>query len=88
MLLNYEGVLRSQDISVSTVTELLSGRSRDRSPIPDTSTRFLFSRSVQNDSGANAVRYSMGTVGTMPGQKRPGRRAHHSSPSNAYFKNE
>ena len=49
---------------------------------------FFFSRSFQSDSGANEVSYSIVTAGTMPGQKRPGRRDHHSPPSNSDFKNE
>jgi hypothetical protein len=41
---------------------------------------------VQNGSGAHAVSYPMGTSGSFPGVKRPGREADHSPLSSAEVK--
>jgi hypothetical protein len=38
---------------------------------------------VKNGSGAHPASYPMGTRGSFPGVKRPGRESHHSSPSSA-----
>jgi len=41
---------------------------------------------VQNCSGAHPVSYSMGTGGSFPGVKRPGREADQSPPTSAEVK--
>jgi hypothetical protein len=41
---------------------------------------------VQNGSGAHPASYPIGTGGSFPGGKRPGREADHSSPSSAEVK--
>jgi hypothetical protein len=48
---------------------------------------FSLHHRVQNGSGAHPASYPMGTVGSFPGVKRPGREADHSSPSSAEVKN-
>jgi hypothetical protein len=49
---------------------------------------FLFTTAstVQNGSGAHPASYLMGTRGSFPGVKRPGREADHSPPSIAEVK--
>jgi hypothetical protein len=44
-------------------------------------------RSVQTGSGAEPAAYLVGSVGSYPGVKRPGREADNSPPSNAEVKN-
>jgi hypothetical protein len=44
---------------------------------------FSLHHRVQNGSGAHPVSYSMGTRGSFPGVKRPGREADHSPPFSA-----
>jgi hypothetical protein len=46
----------------------------------------LHHRCVQNSSGAHPASYPMGTRGSFPGVKRPGREADHSSPSSTEVK--
>jgi hypothetical protein len=41
---------------------------------------------VQNGSGAHPASYPMGTRGSFPGVKRPGRESDHSPPSSAEVK--
>jgi hypothetical protein len=41
---------------------------------------------VQTGSGVNPTSYTMGTVGSFPGVKRPGRETDHSSPTSAKVK--
>jgi hypothetical protein len=48
---------------------------------------FSLHHRVQNGSGAHPASYPMGTGGSFPGVKRPGRRADHSPPSSAEVKN-
>jgi hypothetical protein len=43
--------------------------------------------SIQTDSGAQPVSYTMGTRGSLPGIKRPGREADNSPPSSIEVKN-
>jgi hypothetical protein len=47
---------------------------------------FSLHYSVQNGSGAHPASYSMGTRGSFPEVKRPGREADHSAPSSAEVK--
>jgi hypothetical protein len=42
---------------------------------------FIFTTGVQTGSGAHPASCSMGTRGSFPGVKRPGRKAVHSPPS-------
>jgi hypothetical protein len=42
---------------------------------------------VQNGTGAHPASYPLGTTGSFPGVKRPGREADHSPPSSAEVKN-
>jgi hypothetical protein len=51
-----------------------------------TSPYFYLHHRVQNDSGAHPASYPMGTRGSFPGIKRPGREADHSHPSSAEVK--
>jgi hypothetical protein len=45
------------------------------------------SHSVQNGTGAHPVSYTIGSGGSVPGLKRPGREANHSHPSTAEVQN-
>jgi hypothetical protein len=47
---------------------------------------FSLHHRLQNGSGAHPVSYTMGTRGSFPGVKRPGREADHSPPSSAEVK--
>jgi hypothetical protein len=47
---------------------------------------FSLHHRIQNDAGAYPTSYPMGTRGSFPGVKRPGREAYHSPPSNAEVK--
>jgi hypothetical protein len=47
---------------------------------------FSLHHRVQNGSGAHPASYPVGTRGSLPGVKRPGREADHSSPSSAEVK--
>jgi hypothetical protein len=47
---------------------------------------FSLHHHVQTDSGAQPASYPMGTRGSFPGVKRPGREADHSPPSSAEVK--
>jgi hypothetical protein len=47
---------------------------------------FSLHHRVQNNSGAHPASYPMGTRGSFPGVKRPGREADHSPPSTAEVK--
>jgi hypothetical protein len=47
---------------------------------------FSLHHRVQNGSGAHPSSYPMGTGGSFPGVKRPGREADHSPPSSAEVK--
>jgi hypothetical protein len=49
--------------------------------------RFFVTHSVQTGSGAHPASYSVSTVGSFLGVKRPGREADHSPPSSAEIKN-
>jgi hypothetical protein len=49
--------------------------------------RFSLLHSVQTDSGAYPASYPIGTRGSFPGVKQPGREADHSPPSSAEVKN-
>jgi hypothetical protein len=59
----------------------------ERLPFPAAARDFSLLYSVQSGSGAHLTSYQMGTGGSFPGIKRPGRGAHHSSPTNAGAKN-
>jgi hypothetical protein len=48
--------------------------------------QFFVLHSVQTDSDAHPASFSMGTVGSLPGGKRTGRDADHTSPSSAEVK--
>jgi hypothetical protein len=48
---------------------------------------FYLHHRVQNGSGAHPASYPMGTRGSFPGVKLPGREADHSPPSSAEIKN-
>jgi hypothetical protein len=47
---------------------------------------FLLLRFVQTGSGVHPTSYPMGTGGSFPGVKRPGREADHSPPTNVDVK--
>jgi hypothetical protein len=47
---------------------------------------FSLHHRVQNGSGVHPASYPMGTRGSFPGVKRPGREADHSPPSSAEVK--
>jgi hypothetical protein len=47
---------------------------------------FSLHHCVQNSSGAQPASYPMGTRGSFPGVKRPGREADHSPPSSSEVK--
>jgi hypothetical protein len=53
---------------------------------PAGARNFSLHHRVHNSSGAHPASYSMGTKGSFPGVKRPGREADHSPPSNAEVK--
>jgi hypothetical protein len=48
---------------------------------------FSLHHRVQNGSGAHPASYAMGTGGSFPGVKRPGREANHSPPPSAEVNN-
>jgi hypothetical protein len=48
---------------------------------------FSLHHRVQNGSGTHPASYPMGTRGSFPGVKRPGREADHSPPCSAEVKN-
>jgi hypothetical protein len=48
---------------------------------------FSLRHRVQTGSGADSASYPVGTKGSFPGVKRPGRAADHSHPSSAEVKN-
>jgi hypothetical protein len=98
----YEGVsksFRTESIKIYTLTTI---KSRDSSVsialdygLEDRSSRVLFlvgagnfslRHRVQNGSGAHPAFYPMGTRGSFPGIKRPGREADQSHPSSAKVK--
>jgi hypothetical protein len=47
---------------------------------------FLFLHVVQTDSGVHPTSYAVGTGGSFPGVKPPGREADHSPPTSAEVK--
>jgi len=47
----------------------------------------MFTNPSQTCSGAHSTSYPMGTRGSLPGVKRPGRDAEHSPPFNAEVNN-
>jgi len=47
---------------------------------------FLFSTMSRPALGSNPTSYPMGTMGSFPGVKGPGREANHSPPSSAQIK--
>jgi hypothetical protein len=53
---------------------------------PARAGNFSLHHRVQNGSGAQPASYQMGTRGSFPGLKRPGREADHSTPSSAEVK--
>jgi len=55
---------------------------------PAEAGNFSLHHRVQNGSGSHPASYSMGTRGSFPGGKRPGREADHSLPSSSRSKNE
>jgi hypothetical protein len=53
---------------------------------PAAAGNFSLYHRVQNGSGAHPTSYPMGTRGSLPGAKRPGRESDHSPPSSAEVK--
>jgi hypothetical protein len=56
-------------------------------PVPAGAGNFSPYHRVQTGSGPHPASYPMGTRGSFPGVKRPGREADHSPPSSAEVKN-
>jgi len=54
--------------------------------VPAEAGKFSLHHRVQTGSGAHAASYAVGTGGSFPGVKRPGREAHHSPTSSAEVK--
>jgi hypothetical protein len=77
---------KSRDSSVGIALGYGLDDRGSRVPFPAGAGNFSLHHHVQNGSGAPRASYQMGTRGSFPGVKRPGREADHSPPSSAGVK--
>jgi hypothetical protein len=76
---------RDSSVGIALGYGLDDGGSRVR--FPTEAGNFSLHHRVQNGSGAHPASYPVGTRGSYPGVKRPGREADHLPPSSAEVKN-
>jgi hypothetical protein len=88
-VLIYEWILyqRSRDNSVGIVLGYELDNRGFRVRFPAGAVNFSLHPCIQNGSGTHPASYPMGTRGSFPGVKRPGREADHPPPSSAEVKN-
>jgi hypothetical protein len=79
--------MKSRDSSVGIALGYGLDDRGSRVRFPAGAGNFSLRHRVQNVSGAHLAPYPMGTRGSFPGVKRPGREADHSHPSSAEVKN-
>jgi hypothetical protein len=81
------GVDPSGPVTTMLVTYVFKPAIRgSRVRFPAGAGNFSLHHRVQNGCGAHLASYPVGTRGSFPGVKRPGREAGHSSPSSAEVK--
>jgi hypothetical protein len=78
--------MRNYSPSMFNIRSRLGAGWGARVRFPKEARDFCLHHSVQTDSGAHPVFYTMGTGGSFPRLKRLGREADHSPPSNAEAK--
>jgi hypothetical protein len=79
-------LFKSRDSSVGIATGYGLDDRGSRFRFPAGAGNFSLHHRVQNGSGAHPASYSVGTRGSFPGVKRPGREADYSHPSSAEAK--
>jgi hypothetical protein len=78
---------KSRDSSVGIALSYGLEDRGSRVRFPAGAGNFSLQHPVQNSSGARPASYLMGTRGSSPGVKRPGRETDYSPPSSAEVKN-
>jgi hypothetical protein len=74
---------RDRSVAIATVYGMDEGRVGVRVPV---GLEFSLLHVAQTGSGAHPASYPMGTGGSFPSVKRPGREADHSPPASAEVK--
>jgi hypothetical protein len=83
----YVFIGKSRDSSVGIALGYGLDDRGSRVRFPAVVGNFSLHHRVQSGSGAHSAFYPMGTRGSFPGVKRPGREADHSPPARAAVKN-
>jgi hypothetical protein len=82
----YYFFIKSRDSSVGKSLGYGPDDQGSRVRFPAGAGNFCLHHRVQNGSGAHPTSYPMGTMGSFPGVRRPGREANHSPPSSPEVK--